>query len=524
MALSIKAVDVATQLYTGRNAGDMQPALRQIYDYLGVGYLTPDIATQTSGFAIHDFLSYLMAQRYIERQLFPVDRLTRFLGDAGLIDTDTGQPLSAAGFLQLLSSAVAGSRGDDSLFLLSLIDNLGLIREKPLDLTQPGLNPATTFLDPLQSFLIQYDMLIGVDACNKPQPVVPGGLQAGIINVSGLPPSDSIFRRAGKLGKNLGKAGGVAGVAVDSILDALIALGFVITLEPNTAETHWKHSDDESVREVEFRAMVIWDLGEAGKKLSLWSSDVLQVKTDIPKPGKQTDATVVWRADDILIPKNGEWKEGPTSRKTDKEGVAAITFVPKTEKRPNQGPRIEDRGAVEAQVRFRSWIDPRKICDILAVGPINNMAWAGLMVQRHQNLTLEIANSLTKSFERGTWKWNSQKLKIPLQNTDTALEGDGQLITTGTLTGTCWGTSEDKTNIHVKATGVDPLAFTVSFLSGTHTHTVQCPGSDPNTITMPIKGGPDRTFSLPLKDGASYSDPAPPFTGTGEINFTLIEE
>ena len=110
------------------------------------------------------------------------------------------QPLSTGDFMKVLSNAVAGGRGNESLFLLRLIDKLGLVQENPLDLTQPNLDPTTTYLDSIQNFLILYDILNKTNVQGASQQVTPTENQEKSVAVTEPEyfelPSDSVVASA----------------------------------------------------------------------------------------------------------------------------------------------------------------------------------------------------------------------------------------------------------------------------------------------------------------------------------------
>jgi hypothetical protein len=538
---SLKADEVAIQFYAAHDADDIQPILRQIYDYLGVGYLTPESGNtvKADNFSIYDFQSELLAQRYIDRWAFPVDRLETFLGSVGVINLNTGKAPSANELLKLLTNIAIYSRKDDSLFILRLIDQLGMVRSKPLDLTQQDLSPSTTYLDSIQFFIALHSIFSIADAIDtSPQVEIDAGTLTSKIG--------RIGEIAEELGQKYGKQIGIASALYNSIQDALIALGYVITIEPTAAQTHWKHSEEEVDKEKTFKANVVWDLGKAGEKLSRWSKNVLECYTNIPDPGPQKDADVIWYPDEVLLNKNGHWEFGPNSCKTDVNGVAAVTFVPKTEKRPGEGASKGEIGTIMAQVRFRSWLDPRKMFEILTIGPENNYAIAGLTVSRHQNLSLEVSR---------TWAYSQlpdyimvwEKTTIPLKNSGSGSEGEATMNYTYTHNHEYFkisGRGSWKISVKVTATLSETLHFEVTENQlQDYSETTDPDGKKSIMIKENNEiicyryhdGLPDlmatvpmfvikNVFDLPAHDGASYNDDrSMPYENTNDPNVSPFE-
>jgi hypothetical protein len=155
-------------LNTATTPGDADWVLKLVYQELGIAVYTRDgqlvqAGTQAAAddFYFYDFESELLARDYVDGQLYGLDTAALFLNEAGVLNAG-GQAMSAADVLSVLTAKVTAARGDDSMFSWRLIDELGLARAEPLDLTKPGLDPATTYLDPLQTFLVLNDMTLGL--------------------------------------------------------------------------------------------------------------------------------------------------------------------------------------------------------------------------------------------------------------------------------------------------------------------------------------------------------------------------
>lgn len=518
---------VAAQLMAATDSAAMEPALQQVYEYLGVTYLRPEGPTEAEAgrFGIHDFESELLAQRFLERDRFPVDRLVRFIGDAGVIDSSTGAPMTAEALMEALSAAMAEGRGDESAFHLRLIDQLGMKRVVPLDLTRAGLDPAQTYLDSIQVFLILYDLFSGIEAAQSAGSQRESSTSTAA-RFTALPAS-GLFKFLKFL-----RLGGLALVSLLTTLeDAIISLGYVITLEPSSSEAHWKHEANDTGREREIKATVIWDLGPAGAKLSRWSRQLSGYSSGLPEPGKQSAVQVVWRTDPVVAPKNGALKTSEYSERTNSDGVASVTFVPKTEKMPGQGPRKFEHGTIEAQVMFRPWKsliagDYLKIFELLDIGPENNSAFAALNIERHQGLALEMSGKYVENaFGCCSWVREYMKTTVPLTTSDTAFVADTIWPELITFTADGCGSSTTTANfsVHIEATGLDPLHFTLT--APDTSAVVGCPGAQPSAQWFPPVN-----FSIPAEDGATVTydwTKGVTFEGTppeGSMTFKMVED
>lgn len=468
--VNLNAEEVAAQLYAAQDIDSIQSTLRQIYDYLNVGFLTPESrnTAKKGAFSIYDFQSEILAQRYIDRWIFPIDRLASFIGSVGVVNLNTGEQPSANELLELLVKSITYSRKDKSLFTFRLIDKLGMAKLKPLDLAKQDLSPSTTYLDSIQAFLFLHSFLSVVDAAGALPRDITNPTQSLSLKMLNGPKPNIIDIKSEAFKQKYGTKAAIATALTDSLQDAFIALGYVITIEPTAVQTHWKHSEGEDDKEITLKASVVWDLGKAGETLSRWSREKLGYETNIPDPGPQKDATVEWYADNLLVPKNGHFQEGINSGKTDANGVATITFVPNTEKRPGQGPSKQDTGTIMAQVRFRSCLDPRKVFELLTIGPENNYAYSRLFVEHHQNITLEISRTVVAPGVN----FHYDNIRVPLsyKRPDALqLEGNGTMIYTISLTdGSLIGGGAEK--INVKATNIQNTAavhFEISSESGT---------------------------------------------------------
>jgi len=542
--------ELAAQLYAATDTDAAAIPMLQVYDYLGAGLYTVDgqpiqagAETGPDDFRLYDFESGIMLQAYIQRQRFPVDRLATFLGQAGVVNQETGQPFTGSEWLAVLSEAVSRGRADDSAFTVRLIDALGLVRSTPLDLTASGLDPASTYLDAVQTFLILYDVLFGLPA------------EAGTASADSAAHLDTIelagiVRKAGQIairvGGKIGRSSYPAAIA-KIINDALLAYGFIITLEPYDDETHWFpcQGEPEGSGEVTLKAKVVWDVGkfnDAVRNANLMGFQWL------PVPGVQDDIRVSWTAADVLIPKNGSWKQTANSGMTDDNGETSIIFVPKTEARPGAGIKTEDPpGVFEARIQIRSWYNPLVVWDLIGLGPETNYVFGALRVWRHQQWKLEMEGSWTAIYgacsdaqgrnDDFSYRVDIPKTSIPLRKAPdgTQLEGDATVNADftnppcnppGLICQVLPAQGAFPLHIDVTATGQNPLSFFVVF-RGYQPSEMKCE-SDLDRWTTPrpdwsygVTLGP---FSLPAEDGATSTPPPTRHVGTASVTFTLREE
>jgi hypothetical protein len=473
----------------------------QIYDYLGAGLYTVDGQAIQAGaeagpddFRLYDFESGIMLQAYIQRDRFPVDRLATFLGQAGVVNQETGQPFTGSEWLAVLAEAVSRGRADDSAFTVRLSAD------------------SAAHLDTIEL--------------------------AGIVRKAG----QIAIRVGGKIGRSSYPA------AIAKIInDALLAYGFIITLEPYDDETHWFpcQGEPEGSGEVTLKAKVVWDVGkfnDAVRNANLMGFQWL------PVPGVQDDIRVSWTAADVLIPKNGSWKQTANSGMTDDNGETSIIFVPKTEARPGAGIKTEDPpGVFEARIQIRSWYNPLVVWDLIGLGPETNYVFGALRVWRHQQWKLEMEGSWTAIYgacsdaqgrnDDFSYRVDIPKTSIPLRKAPdgTQLEGDATVNADftnppcnppGLICQVLPAQGAFPLHIDVTATGQNPLSFFVVF-RGYQPSEMKCE-SDLDRWTTPrpdwsygVTLGP---FSLPAEDGATSTPPPTRHVGTASVTFTLREE
>ncbi len=340
---------LAARLDAAADTGHAEALLRLVYPEIDVGLYTGDgeqilagAETGPDDFYLYDAESELLARSYVERQLFGLHTATLFLEEAGVVDVDSGQPLSDAAVLSRLADGVAAARADESLYTWRLIDELGLAREEPMDLAAPGLDPATTYLDSVQTFLVLYDMTLGLP--------VPAGASA---EVSADGPN----------------------ARTQALHDySLLAQGYSASADP-VEPTHWKHQSTSFAEERTVSASL--EFLATPKVREGFRTGPLRL-VNWPAESDVEGAPVSWMAS-TLIPKNGAWREIDGSRITDEYG-AAIVFVPKTECAPGKGPVETKTHTVFVMMSpvIESLFWPRKV-----LGHIIKVVWTDVEVSRH---------------------------------------------------------------------------------------------------------------------------------------------
>ena len=499
---------VAVALYAATDDAVAQAVLRQIFGSLGAGLYTVDGQQILAGaergpgdFYLYDFESGLLARAYVARQMQSVASLAESLRNAGVLSAATGQPLTGGDLLALLAAGVQRSRSDESLYTLRLIDGLGAVRAKPLDLTQPGLDPATTYLDAMQAFLVGYDVLAGAAAKRAVQASVrpPGkAAPAAACDFQG----DLQKRREG------GEIGGTLGGELLKLHDSLIAMGYKFYLEPRNPATHWKHADGDW-RAISFIATFHFDLGEARKAITC--GQALGIPVDGPRPGVQ--AKWSWSGSEDQGMWNWWRAEGGTgSVVTDAAGAAGASFDPFTETTARSGGLILEKQFDVSIAAIDSGVTSLETSTMVTV-------------DRHMPITVLLKQGMKYIFYGQSVIWNFNDIAVTLgvlpasmKSLENAglVQGEGvQHYTMTDSTPPCLTTAEGSHHHSINATAVGPhytsegelvqddVAFTdiVTDLGGTST--VTCPGINE---TRPIPPEPQSTveFTLRARNGVNF--------------------
>jgi hypothetical protein len=534
------AAELATTLSEASTPEEVMTGLEMMFQQVGAGLYTAEGVQVVAGAETgpNDFYLYqgeaeLLAQAFVDDQQYPVEHLARFMEEAGYGDLNVMKALSADQLLAGIGDAVNRARSDPNAFTFRLVDLLGKSHKEPLDLTQGGLDPRTTYLDAAQLFLVMYDML----ADENTQQTNQGSIQLASLNsrtnssdpcsFSGIPDlaRKAGFFAAGKLFK-FGKLISIGGQALDSLHDALVMLGYTVTLEPQkpTASTHWKHEPNESGRDVKFTAHVDFDLG----KLNNLAKCGHMAGFSFPDQGASKDVSVAWEMAPVLE-KQGAWQESANTYTTDGNGDAVINFSPKVETRPDEGLNRTEHGWVEVRIMPRSNFNPRKVFDLLGVGPEFNMAHAGLEVSRHQAISMKIGGKLTSA--DGLVSMIFPETTFPLTVGDTEIKGGGDMAVQfemKQLPPLCKSEVGLPMTLGITGKGMDPISFTINGMAQLKIN-VLCDvggGQWVKIDNIPGMSGPKMgdglNFSLPANDGAVYQYKASGFNGS--IDFSLVEE
>ncbi len=309
-------------LNAATTVSDADWVLKLIYQQLGLTVYTKDgqlvqAGTQAAAddFYFYDFESDLIARNYLGRQLFGLDTAGLFLNEAGVPNAG-GQPWTEADVLSTLTAKVTAARGDDSMFAWRLIDQLGLSRDEPLDLTKPGLDPATTYLDSIQTFLVLNEMTLGLSA---------SAVSAEDVSVAAAP-----------------------GARTEAMQDYSLlaqAYDFVSGVIPHT---HWRQGVDEGAdRNV---GLTLWF--QPGLKVAQGVTAGPLQGVAIPAAGAVSGAVVDWFPDATLL-RNGEMVHLPQSLTTDSAGYTYDTFIPRRECPTAVGTLVFEVGRIDVVARVQ---------------------------------------------------------------------------------------------------------------------------------------------------------------------------
>ncbi len=496
---------VAVALYAATDDAVAQAVLRQIFGSLGAGLYTVDGQQILAGaergpgdFYLYDFESGLLARAYVARQMQSVASLAESLRNAGVLSAATGQPLTGGDLLALLAAGVQRSRSDESLYTLRLIDGLGAVRAKPLDLTQPGLDPATTYLDAMQAFLVGYDVLAGAAAKRAVQASVrpPGkAAPAAACDFQG----DLQKRRKG------GEIGGTLGGDLLKLHDSLMALGYRFNLQPRNPVAHWKHAESDG-RAITFAATFGFYLGEARGAIACGRE--LRIPDEGPRAGVQ--ANWYWKGSED----QGLWGYWPAMGSpgsgfvvTDAAGAAGARFDPFTETTTRIGGLIMEKQFDVSIVAIDRGVTSLETSTTVTV-------------ERHMPITVLLKKGAKIISQTQSAIWNFNDIAVTLGVLPGSMkslanpglvQGEGvQHYTMTDSTPPCLTTAEGSHHHSINATAVGPhytsegelvqddVAFTdiVTDLGGTST--VTCPGVNE---TRPMSPEPQSTFEFTLRAG-----------------------
>ena len=142
------ADEVAAALAQAGTPEEAMAGLIMMFQQVGAGLYTAEGVQVVAGaekgpddFYLYQGEAELLAQAFADGQQFPVDRLARFMEQAGYGDLNNMQALSADQMLVGLGDSVSRARLDPGAFTFRMVDLLGKAHKVPLDLTQGGLSP-----------------------------------------------------------------------------------------------------------------------------------------------------------------------------------------------------------------------------------------------------------------------------------------------------------------------------------------------------------------------------------------------
>jgi hypothetical protein len=286
---------------------DADWVLKLIYQRLGIGVYTGDgqqilagNETSLDDFYLYDFESKLLAGNYVDRQLFGLDAAALNLNDAGLPNPAGAQPWTPADVLPVVAAKIMAARGDPSMVAWRLIDELALQREEPLDLTQADLDPAATYLDSIQTFLVLYDLTSGLPATASAQDI------AAAATIS--PRTKALHN------------------------DAYANQVYMTSFEPYFSPTQWKHVKSSTAEDRTVGARLIYRVpsGDDDLLFPLASKGPLTGFSESQVLGTVSQRPVEWTAES-LVPRNGKLKQQSNTKFTDSQGRSSVLFVPRTE-------------------------------------------------------------------------------------------------------------------------------------------------------------------------------------------------
>jgi hypothetical protein len=481
-------------------------------------------------FYLYDFEVKTIANAMARGTTRDVAYLADFFTRAGL--KPNGKPVDPGSLQQMLLDAVkssAAAPADPYSLPYLLVRELGMKHASPYDMLHVSAQEHLQF-DALQTFLIEADALVPEirkqAALNQ-----DGGRQIAMLCLPAQAslilaqqgPCDNMVGIGGitPFGKYLGgllPAAAVGVLILDMLHGEALAYSVDVSAVTKSDSTHYGpqgHAADAGKEmRLKIKVKMLDDYGDtlvSCGKLAGW---------EFPKPGGIPGVGIIW--DTGGLENYGTVTYEPPDKKTDADGIATLVFKPKDEKRPGQGPQVEEKGTVMGLATYQSAFGniPGSVAQFLT--PKSDIiAWT---VARHKNLSLEV--SMEGHFSDGdvTGTYGPNKVVIPLETQETTYVGTnkGEFTSTGTAAG-CTMTDIFPVTFNVTATGTDPLDFSVqtSIEAGHVVH--PCPGGEAGG-SWPA-GSTTRAFSLPAQDGASkIYDMALGGSGNLNVTFTLKEE
>lgn len=534
--------ELATRLRAAGDLDGVTAVLRDLYAGLGVGLYTPDgwqiqpgAETGPADYYQYTLLSDRLAQAFLEGARASVEDEARFLAAAGVILIDSGQAISGSDLLAMLSAAAAASRQDSSLLSPGLID--GLARSEGVDLASADLEPSTTYLDPIQEFVVSYDVLMGLpsksSSTGKPGLAAAARKEGGPCNFKGAEEIGEgveateriggviadLAEGAGRTGKGISRAFTVLGAALtfaDLITDQAVMKGYKVDVRPEPPKTHWRHTPGIYENEVKITATITFDLPEGREIARCGRLSGYDFPDNGPVGAKFVSAR--WTFDGVLL-RNGQYGlvAGLDQRDPNGEGKVGMRFTPHREANPGDGIEVRETGKVDVCISLigRGFG--------LGVNALNQFGYvpcgsANLEVARHTAVSLSIGGSLSSP---SGMTIKVATTTIPLTAADGKLTGSGAVINALDVQGLpsgCTFKSSIPVQLTIEATGTETLNFTLNGLSSMNT-SISCFGVSMDKSFPPMGGGQPLNFSLPAKIGEVYHFTPAGFSGS--IDLTL---
>jgi hypothetical protein len=506
---------LAEKVYQAADAEARYQALLLVMRALTIGVYEPatgqpilrGMERGPNDFYLYDFELRALASALARGQTRDTTYLVDFFNAAGFgID---GNPVATDTLQLALQAAVqtsAAAPADPTSLLFLLVRELGLRHTTPYDMLQE-VPPEQLQFDALQTLLIEADVLVPVIRAEassqesktrllttgaRPQGLAAPARQNPCANMAGGLSGISPFL---KWAMGLVGGPGVLGrLRLDMIHGEMLAYSVQVSAVSEAQSTHYGHESPGAEMRFQLKVEMLDDYGDFLVNCGLLAG------WEVPKKGPIPGIPILWMAGELE--KHGDISYEPPDKKTDTSGIATLVFKPKNEKRPRQGPVVEEKGTVDGVALYQSAFGniPGSIAQFL-VPKDALIAWT---VARHKNLSLEINLSGTIEGSVGKWDLGTQQVLVPLEGDGTGgWKGYAETTLSAVLSGECSGTATWPASFDVAATGSDPLNFSISgsFLPQL---TMQCDGGGGSVQLPALKGIKPFTFSLASQDGASF--------------------
>jgi len=505
---------LAENVYKAADADARYQALLLVMRALNIGVYEPQAGKAIlrgaergpNDFYLYDFELRALASALERGQTWDTAYLANFFNAAGFVAGDN--PVDADTLRQALRAAVQSSAAapdDPSSLVFLLVRELGLRHATPYDMLQEVPQEQLQF-DALQTLLIEADVLVPViregvsmdrnggarlAANSSRHGLAAPALQPGPCeNMTGLSGTSPFL----KYGLGLIPGAAIPVLVLDMIHGEMLAYSVDVRAVSETQSTHYGHQSPGAEMRFQIQVKMLDDYGDFLVNCGALAG------YQIPKPGGIPGIGILWTTEGLE--KHGDISYEPPDEKTDANGIATLVFKPKREKRPGQGPVIEEKGTVGGLALYQSAFGniPGSVAQFLAPkGAV--IAWT---VARHKNLSLEIKLSGTIEGSVGKWDLGNQQVLVPLEDDGAGgWKGHAETTLSAVLSGECNGTATWPASFDVAATGSDPLNFSISgsFLPQFN---IQCDSSGGAVQLPAMKGTKPFTFNLASQDGASF--------------------